>query len=99
MKPLLIAHRGDSAHAPENTLPAFAQALAKGADWIELDLALSADGQAVTTTRVRALDGRANAKGDVPVCAPTGSGVSLVVGPKYQTLWYLITPSPSRQDD
>jgi glycerophosphoryl diester phosphodiesterase len=49
MKPLLIAHRGDSAHAPENTLPAFAQALAKGADWIELDLTLSADGQAVVS--------------------------------------------------
>jgi glycerophosphoryl diester phosphodiesterase len=49
MKPQLIAHRGDSAHAPENTFPAFAQALAKGADWIELDLALSADGQPVVS--------------------------------------------------
>lgn len=49
MKPLLIAHRGDSAHAPENTLPAFEQALEKGADWIELDLTLSGDGQPVVS--------------------------------------------------
>jgi len=32
------AHRGDSAHAPENTLRAFDQAAAKGADGIELDV-------------------------------------------------------------
>ncbi len=45
MSPLLIAHRGDSAHAPENTLAAFEQAVARGADMIEMDLGLSADGQ------------------------------------------------------
>lgn len=40
----VIAHRGDSAHAPENTLRAFESALAKGADRIELDVQRSADG-------------------------------------------------------
>ncbi len=43
-RPLVIAHRGDSAHCPENTLAAFASAAAAGADGIELDVRLSADG-------------------------------------------------------
>lgn len=38
------AHRGASAHAPENTLPAFALAQQLGADGIELDVQLSKDG-------------------------------------------------------
>jgi glycerophosphoryl diester phosphodiesterase len=46
-KPVIFAHRGDSAHAPENTLAAFRLAEAKGADAIELDAKLSADGQVV----------------------------------------------------
>jgi len=41
---LIIAHRGASADAPENTLPAFREALRQKADLIELDLHLSADG-------------------------------------------------------
>ncbi|HEX5807450.1 MAG TPA: glycerophosphodiester phosphodiesterase family protein [Anaerolineales bacterium] len=46
-KPLIFAHRGASAHAPENTLAAFELALAQNADAIELDVKLSADGYAV----------------------------------------------------
>jgi len=46
-RPIIIAHRGASAHAPENTLAAFELALAEGADAIELDAKLSADGHAV----------------------------------------------------
>lgn len=42
--PLVIAHRGASAYAPENTMPAFALALQQGADMIELDVQRSADG-------------------------------------------------------
>ena len=41
---MIIAHRGASAVAPENTLAAFARALADGADGIELDVRLSRDG-------------------------------------------------------
>ena len=37
MKKLFCAHRGVSALMPENTLPAFAAALALGADEIEFD--------------------------------------------------------------
>lgn len=40
---LIIAHRGASAHAPENTLPSFAAALKTKCDLIELDYYHSAD--------------------------------------------------------
>jgi len=46
-RPTIFAHRGASAHAPENTLAAFELALAQGADGIELDAKLSADGHVV----------------------------------------------------
>lgn len=42
--PIWIAHRGVSARAPENTLPAFALALDQGIECIELDYHESADG-------------------------------------------------------
>lgn len=42
--PLIIAHRGASRDAPENTITAFALAVEQGADGIELDVRLSADG-------------------------------------------------------
>ena len=45
--PLVFAHRGASAHAPENTLAAFELALAHGANGVELDVKLSADGEVV----------------------------------------------------
>lgn len=43
-RPFIIGHRGASAEAPENTLAAFALAQAQGADGIEFDVQLSADG-------------------------------------------------------
>jgi glycerophosphoryl diester phosphodiesterase len=43
-QPLIIAHRGSSWVAPENTLAAFAQAIADGADGIEFDVQLAKDG-------------------------------------------------------
>lgn len=45
--PAIIAHRGASMHAPENTLAAFKLALEQEADAIELDAKLTADGQVV----------------------------------------------------
>ena len=41
---LIIAHRGASSVAPENTLPAFKEALARQADLVELDYMHTADG-------------------------------------------------------
>jgi len=63
---LVIGHRGASAYAPENTLPAFELAARQGADMIELDVQRSADGVLVifhddTTER---WDGRARLASD-----------------------------------
>ncbi len=44
-RPLIVAHRGDVAHVPENTLEAFASAIQAGADAIELDVQESIDGE------------------------------------------------------
>ena len=46
-KPLIIAHRGDGKSFPESTLPAFKSAIAKGADAIEFDVHITADGELV----------------------------------------------------
>lgn len=43
----VIAHRGASAHAPENTLAAFRKAKELGAQWVECDVRLTRDGEAV----------------------------------------------------
>jgi glycerophosphoryl diester phosphodiesterase len=43
----VIAHRGASAEAPENTMAAFELAVRRGADAIELDVRLTADGMPV----------------------------------------------------
>jgi glycerophosphoryl diester phosphodiesterase len=40
----IIAHRGASGSAPENTIAAFERAVRQGADAIELDVRLTADG-------------------------------------------------------
>ncbi len=42
---VIVAHRGASAQAPENTLESFRLAVEAGADAIELDVHLTADGQ------------------------------------------------------
>ena len=47
MRPQIIAHRGASGTAPENTLPAFERAVALGARMIELDVQCTADGAVV----------------------------------------------------
>ena len=60
-RPIIFAHRGDLAHAPENTLPAFLQALQKGADGVELDVKLTADGHVIVihdSTLDRTTDGK-----------------------------------------
>ena len=46
-RPTIFAHRGASAHAPENTLAAFQLAVQHGAPAIELDAKLSVDGEVV----------------------------------------------------
>jgi glycerophosphoryl diester phosphodiesterase len=45
--PLVVAHRGGSAVAPENTRAAFARALREGADAVEVDVLPTRDGHLV----------------------------------------------------
>ena len=56
----VIGHRGNRAHAPENTLESFREAVALGADALEFDLRLSRDGRLVVfhdPTLARCTDG------------------------------------------
>jgi len=62
MKTKIIAHRGASAYAPENTLPAFAKALEMGSDGLELDVHMSKDGHLVVIHDER-VDRTSNGKG------------------------------------
>ena len=62
--PIIIAHRGDKACAPENTLSAFKQAADKGAAGIEFDVKLTADGQ-VIVMHDQTVDRTTNGSGDV----------------------------------
>lgn len=62
-KPLIIAHRGASESAPENTMAAFRRAVEDGAEGIEFDVRLSKDGVPVVVhdaalMRVGKIDGR-----------------------------------------
>jgi len=45
--PNLIAHRGASAYAPENTLASLRKAKELGADWVEFDVMLDSRGEAI----------------------------------------------------
>jgi glycerophosphoryl diester phosphodiesterase len=68
---MIIAHRGASAHAPENTLSAFELAIHEKADVIEMDAKLSADEQVVIIhdqTVDRTTDGSGKIK-DLPLAA------------------------------
>jgi hypothetical protein len=60
--PLVIAHRGASETWPENTIPAFMAGIDQGADMIETDVHMSADGELIImhdTTVDRTTDARA----------------------------------------
>ena len=73
--PRLIGHRGAMAVAPENTLASFQRAAIDGADWIEFDTRLSADGVPIIfhdDTLERTSDG----KGPVSAILPRGCKVS-----------------------
>src|SRR5437879_4278589 len=74
--PIGFAHRGAKAHAPENTLEAFALALRLGATGLESDVWVTADGVAVLAhdgvvgSRVRRRSIRDVARADLPAHIP-----------------------------
>lgn len=70
---LVIAHRGASAAAPENTIAAFELAVTLGADGIELDVRRSLDGHPVIHHDAHLPDGRliaATLRSDLPDTVP-----------------------------
>lgn len=69
----VIAHRGASAAAPENTVDAFRLAAVLGADWVELDARRTADGAVVVHHDAHLPDGRALVdlpRADLPASIP-----------------------------
>ncbi|MEI5582365.1 MULTISPECIES: glycerophosphodiester phosphodiesterase family protein [unclassified Agromyces] len=68
--PRVLAHRGLALDAPENTLLAFERAVDAGAAYLETDVHLSADGEAVVAhdpTLERVAPGRRERVADLPV--------------------------------
>src|ERR1700693_4729077 len=63
-RPLVFAHRGGAALAPENTLAAFDRGMELGADGLELDVHLSRDG-VVVVHHDRTLDRTTTLRGPI----------------------------------
>jgi glycerophosphoryl diester phosphodiesterase len=63
-RPLVFAHRGGSALAPENTMEAFDRGMSSGADGLELDVHLSRDG-VVVVHHDRTLDRTTSLRGPI----------------------------------
>src|SRR5215472_16636271 len=59
-----IAHRGEHLHNPENTMPAFQEAVRLGADYVEVDVRTTADGKLVLSHDA-SVDRCTNGKGEV----------------------------------
>lgn len=74
-RPRVFAHRGGCALGPENTIAAFDRGLDTGADGLELDVRLSADG-IVVVCHDATLERTTNASG--PVAARTAAELSQV---------------------
>lgn len=66
MRPQVVAHRGSSADAPEHTLDAYLRALDDGADALECDVRLTADGHLVCV-HDRTIDRTSDGRGVVSV--------------------------------
>lgn len=84
-RPLIWAHRGASAVAPENTLAAFAAARDAGADGIELDVTRCATGEVVVlhdATVDRTTDGHGRAR-DLTLDALRGLDAGHWFGPAF----------------
>jgi len=61
---VVISHRGEHLHHPENTMPAFRAAVDAGADFIEVDVRTTSDGKLVLMHN-DTVDGRTNGTGAV----------------------------------
>ncbi|MEP6947132.1 MAG: glycerophosphodiester phosphodiesterase family protein [Acidobacteriota bacterium] len=84
--PLIIGHRGASAHAPENTLAAFQMAIAAGADGIEFDVQLSRDGvpMVIHDATLERTGGRPEAVADLTADELASVDAGSWFGPKFR---------------
>ena len=87
-KVILIAHRGDHSSAPENTIKAFEDAIAHGADYIEVDLRTSSDGKLVVMHDAT-LDRMTNGTGSVRDYSWKSLSVLKVTDTKKPVLWLI----------
>lgn len=85
-RPLILGHRGDSAHGPENTLAAVRLAIAAGADGIEVDLQPLADGAIALChdLNLRRLTGRDQPTGSLTAAAARSTDVGLWFGEQFR---------------
>lgn len=60
----VLAHRGASAYAPENTMEAFRLAVEQGADGFEIDINLSKDGE-IVVIHDDSIDRTSDGQGDI----------------------------------
>ena len=93
--PAIFAHRGARRVAPENTLPAFAAALAMGVDGIELDVHRTTDEQLVVIHDF-VVDGTTNGSG--PVAAMTAAEVARLDAGSHFSAAYAGTPVPRLEE-
>lgn len=90
MPPIGFAHRGASAHAPENTLEAFELALRLGATGLESDVWLTADGvpvldhDGVVRSRMRKVPIAALARSELPAHIPALAEVFASLGTDFE---------------
>jgi glycerophosphoryl diester phosphodiesterase len=63
-KVVAISHRGEHLHHPENTIPAFEEAIRVGADFFELDVQTTSDGKLVLSHDSK-VDRRTNGQGEI----------------------------------
>lgn len=97
------AHRGASAHAPANSLPAYELAVSHGVDGIELDVHLTADGRLVCfhDDEVRRPDGgvlslRDATAEDLRSVDVGGDASDVTRIPYLEEVYDLLAPTPAR---
>jgi len=97
-EPILFAHRGGAAHAPENTLEAFRLGLRLGANGLESDIWVSKDNQAVLIhdeyvgNRLRRQKVADTLAADLPADVPTLSDLFVDVGTDFELSVDIKTP-------
>lgn len=97
-EPILFAHRGGAAHAPENTLEAFRLGLKLGANGLESDVWVSKDGQPVLVhddqvgTRLKRRKVADTNAADLPREVPTLAALYADVGTDFEFSLDIKTP-------